>query len=196
MRRWILVSTVTAMLVLSGCTPEPAPEVDPSEAASPSVSGEPSAEPSGPADEPIALPDCDTIYSPPVVATLTSEGRSPLGDVSAPGMGGWGTNDPAAERILAALDERISCTWILPATESGSTTSIARLDDASRVSLVTALTTAGFVVAGDRFTIEVETEVGSYNETHVLTDEFWIGTFFSGGDSALLTDDAAAQLLP
>ena len=49
---------------------------------------------------------------------------------------------------------------------------------------------------GDLYTIEVETEVGSYNETHLLTAEFWIGSVFSGGDSALLTSDAAAQLLP
>jgi hypothetical protein len=188
----MLVSAVTALLVLTGCTPEPPAEIEPSESAAPSES----AEPSVPAPEPITLPDCDTMYSPAVVAALTGEGRSPLGDVSAPDMGGWGTSDPAIEAILAAIDERVSCTWILPATESGSTTSIARLDDASRAALVAAFGTAGFVAAGDRFTIEVETEVGSYNETHLLTDEFWIGSVFSGGDSALLTDDAAAQLLP
>lgn len=192
MRRWMLVSTVTALIVLSGCTPEPEPDVDPSVEASPSES----AEASTPAVEPIALPDCDSIYSPAVVTALTGEGRSSLGDVSAPGMGGWGTGEPSVEAILAAIDERVSCTWILPATESGSTTSVARLDDASRASLVAAFGAAGFTATGDRFTIEVESEVGSYNETHVFADEFWIGSFFSGGDSALLTDDAAEQLLP
>ena len=192
MRRWMLVPALMALLVLSGCTPEPSPEASPSVEPS---SSEP-AEPSEPPVEPIVLPDCDSIYSPAVVAMLTGEGRTSLGDVSAPGMGGWGTGEPTIEAILADIDERVSCTWILPASESGSTTSIARLDDATRTELVAAFTAAGYVADGDLFEIEVDSVVGSSNETHLLTEEFWIGSSFSGGDSALLTGDARDQLLP
>lgn len=193
----VIALALTVSLV--GCTPSPeaTPSASPSESPSASESASPSATPS---PEPIALPDCASIYSPAVVASLTAEGRTSSGDVSAPGMGGWGTADTTLQGILASIPDRVSCTWILPATESGSTTSIARLDPATRVTVVGALTAAGYTAStvpeGDLYSIEVATEVGSYNETHLLTDEFWFASFFSGGESQTLTLDAAAQLLP
>lgn len=192
MRRALLTTTALIVaLAAAGCAPTPVaePSAPPSETATPSSTPTPTA-------EPVALPECDTIYSDAVVATLTSEGRSLIGDVSAPGMGGWGTSDDSIEAILSTIDDRVSCTWILPATESGSTTSIARLDEATRTTLVDAFTAAGYSVDGDRFEIAVDSEFATYNETHILTDGFWIASVFSGGDSALLTNDALAQLLP
>ncbi|UTT62689.1 hypothetical protein [Microcella humidisoli] len=191
MRRTLLVPAALIVALAAGCAPTPvtAPTATPSETAAPSSTPTPTA-------EPIALPDCDTIYSDAVVASLTGEGRSPLGDVSGPGMGGWGTADDNIEAILSAIPERVSCTWVLPATESGSTTSIARLDEATRTTLIDAFTAAGYVVDGTLFEIEVDSEIGSYNETHILADGFWVGSYFSGGDSATLTGDALAQLLP
>jgi hypothetical protein len=191
MRRTLLVPAALIVALAAGCAPTPvtAPTATPSETAAPSSTPTPTA-------EPIALPDCDTIYSDAVVASLTGEGRSPLGDVSGPGMGGWGTADDSIEAILSAIPERVSCTWVLPATESGSTTSIARLDEATRTTLIDAFTAAGYVVDGTLFEIEVDSEIGSYNETHILADGFWVGSYFSGGDSATLTGDALAQLLP
>jgi hypothetical protein len=191
-RPLLLTATLLVTLVVVGCTPTPAAE--PSAAPSAS-SAEPSSTPT-PSPEPIALPDCESIYSAGVVATLTAEGRSLIGDVSGPGMGGWGIADDSIEAILSTIDERVSCTWVLPATESGSTTSIARLDDATRATLIDAFTAAGYSVDGTLFEIEVDSEIGSYNETHILADGFWIGSYFSGGDSATLTSDALAQLLP
>lgn len=188
---------VVLAAVLAGCTPTPVPVASPTPTESAVESEAPSLTPM---PEPLAIPDCADIYSASVVATLTSEGRTSSGDVSSPDMGGWGTYDPSIQAILAAIPERVSCTWILPASESGSTTSIARLDAASRTTLVTAFGAGGFIASttpdGERYTIEVETEVGSYTETHLLTAEFWIGSVYSGGDSALLTGDATAQLLP
>ena len=198
------IATVPAVIIalaLVGCTPTPAPELGASPSASASPSGSPSEEPTvAPDPEPIALPDCATIYSPAVVASLTGEGRTSLGDVSGPGMGGWGTSDATLEGILASIADRISCTWILPATESGSTTSIARLDDATRTAVIAALTAGGYTASvtpdGDLYSIDVELEIGTYNESHLLTDEFWFLSYFSGGTAQTLTLNAAAQLLP
>lgn len=184
-------------LSVAGCVPAPAPSASPTPTPSASASEEPT---DTPAAEPIAIPDCDSIYSAGLVATLTAEGRTPLGDVSGPGMGGWGTGDPTLEGILSAIPDRVSCTWILPASESGSTTSIARLDAATRTTVVDTLTAAGYtaltVPGGDLYTIDVTLEIGSYNETHLIAEELWFTTYFSGGQSQTLTLDAAALLLP
>lgn len=196
MRRWMLVPAVIALLVLAGCTPEPPPAADPS--VEPSAS-EP-AEPVEPSAEPVTLPDCDTIYSPAMVAALTAESRTNEGDVSALGPGGLGSFDEGIQAILSAVDESVHCTWILPASESGSTTSIALLDDATRTALVAALATAGFTASttasGDLYTIAVEKEFGSYTESHLLTAEVWFASAYAHGDAEALTLDAAAQLLP
>jgi len=182
---------IVVLAALSGCVAAAAPEPSSPPAASESASVEPS-----PSAEPIALPTCDTIYSDAVVASLTAEGRESQGDVSAPGGGGWGTADPGLEAILSGIDERVSCSWILPASESGSTTSIARIDATTRAALDAAFSAAGFFGDGTLYGTEVETELGSYNEAHVLTDEFWIGSVYWGGDADELTNDALAQLLP
>lgn len=199
----LTISTAALALALSGllagCVPmpEPTPSASPSESPSAAESATPSAPPS---PEPLALPDCAGIYSPALVASLTGEGRTSIGDVSGPDTGGWGTADTTLQGILAATPDRVSCTWILPATESGSTTSIARVDAATRGSVVAALTAAGYTVStvpgGDLYSIAVELEIGSYNESHLVTDELWFASYFSGGQSQTLTLDAAALLLP
>ena len=199
MRRWMLVPAVIALLALSGCAPEAEPDGAPS--VEPTAS-EPSAssEPSEPAPEPITLPGCDDIYSPALVAALEAEGRTSEGDVSTPGGGGWGTFDVGIETILASIDERVSCTWIYPASESGSTTSIAVLDGASRTALIAALAGAGFTAStapsGDLYTLAVEEEFITYTEAHLLTADLWFASAYSFGDATTLTLDAAAQLLP
>ena len=192
----MLVPAVIALLALSGCAPEAEPDAAPSVEASAS---EP-VETSTPAAEPIALPGCDNIYSPALVAALEGEGRTSEGDVSTPGGGGWGTLDVGVETILAAIDERVSCTWIYPASESGSTTSIAVLDGASRTALIAALAGAGFTAStapsGDLYTLSVEEEFITYTEAHLLTADLWFASAYSFGDATALTLDAAAQLLP
>lgn len=186
---------VCLTLALAGCVPGAAP--DPT--SSPAASASPSASAS-PAPSPVALPECDAIYSPALVTTLEADGREPQGDVSGPGTGGWGTLDPALERLLVSIDERVSCTWILPASESGSTTSIARLDDANRTSLLDTLATAGYTATpidgGELWTIAVEEEFITYTEAHLVTTTLWIGSLYTFGDAQTLTLDAAALLLP
>ena len=193
----LIVAALAVSLVGCTPTPEPTPSASPSESPSASESATPSATPTA---EPIALPDCGGIYSPALVASLTAEGRTSIGDVSGPETGGWGTADTTLPGILASLPERVSCTWILPATESGSTTSIARLDAASRTAVIAALVAGGYTAStipqGELYSIAVELEIGTYNESHLLTDEFWFASYFSGGQAESLTLDAAALLLP
>lgn len=183
------------LIALSGCVPTPAPEASTSPSASASASAT-----IEPAPAPVALPACDGIYSPTLVAALESEGREPQGDVSAPGAGGWATLDPALEALLASIDERVSCTWILPASESGSTTSVARLDDAARTAVLAALAAAGFsatpVDGGELWTITVVEEFITYTEAHLITESLWVGCLYTFGDAQTLTLDAAALLLP
>ena len=192
-----LVASVLGIVVLSGCAPsDPAPPSATPTPDLPSASSEPS-----PSSEPaLSLPGCDALYSPAMVATLESENRESQGDVSADGPGGWGTADPAIEALLSALPERVSCTWILPASESGSTTSVAVLDDASRTALVARLASAGFAAStapsGDLYSLAVEDEFGTYTETHLLSERLWIASVYFGGDATAITLDAAATVLP
>lgn len=184
---------LAAGLLLVGCTPAAAP--DPS--SSPGASTSPSASSSA---APVALPGCDAIYSAGVIATLESEGREPEGDISEPYQGGWGTLDAGLEALLAAIDERVSCTWVLPASESGSTTSVARLHEATRTAVLDALATAGFaampVDGGELWTYRFEDDFITYTEAHVITETLWIGSVYTFGDAQTLTLDAAALLLP
>lgn len=194
---WSIGLTLTLLVALAGCTPAAAPAPSGSPSASPSASGSTSASPT---PTPVALPGCDTIYSPALVTALEADGRESQGDVSAPGAGGWGTLDPALEALLTSIDERVSCTWILPASESGSTTSVARLDAATRVAVLDALATAGFTATpidgGELWTIAVEEEFITYTETHLISETLWVGSLYTFGDAQTLTLDAAALLLP
>jgi len=194
MRPWILVPVVAVVLALTACTPGPDERPEP-------LPSETSEAPIESSDAPaITLPDCDNIYSPAMVAALESEGRTNEGDVSVPGGGGWGTADGEIEAILAAIPDSVHCSWILPASESGSTTSIAVLDDTSRTALIAAFASGGFIAStapgGDLYSITVEEEFITYTESHLLTADVWIGSEYAFGDASTLTLDAAAQLLP
>lgn len=192
----MLTPALLVVLALGACTPTPAatPTATPSSEASESASPSPS--PSAA----FVLPECDSIYSPTLVAVLTAEGRTPLGDTSAAGGGGWGTFDAGIEAILSGIVDRVSCTWILPASESGSTTSVAVADAAARTALIAAFTAGGFTASttadGDLYSISVEEEFITYTESHLLTSEVWIGSAYGFGVAETLTLDAAAVVLP
>jgi len=77
-------------------------------------------------DEGLAVPTCDTMYSPELSATLLEELRTNVGDTSE-GDFGYGTTNQELIPLLKNVrtDLRISCTWYLPASESVSVTSVA-----------------------------------------------------------------------
>ncbi len=195
MRRWMLVPAVVVLLALSGCAPETEPTGAPSIEPSASEPSE-SSDPSEPAPEPIVLPDCDTMYSPAMVETLVSESR--LRD--AVGVSSPGSLDDRVSALFDSLVRSVSCGWYLPASESGSTTTIAVIDDAARTELEAAFAAGGFSAAttaeGELYSIRVEEEFITYEESHLLFDDVWIGTLYVGGSAEPLTLDAYAQSFP
>ncbi len=192
MRRWMLVPAVVVLLALSGCAPETEPAAAPSVEPTASEPSE-SSEPTEPAPEPIVLPGCDDIYTPAMVETLISESRVRDAD----GTVSRGSLDDGISAIFDELDETVSCGWYLPASESGSTTTIAIIDDAARSELEAAFAAGGFSAAttadGELYSIRVEEEFITYEESHLLFDGVWIGTLYVGGSAEPLTINAYAQ---
>lgn len=136
------------------------------------------------------------MYSPALVASLIAESRVRDTEEAV----GRGSLDDAVSAVLDGLDETVSCGWYLPASESGSTTIVARIDDAARAELESAFNAGGFsadtTADGELYSISVEEEFGTYEESHLVADDIWIGTLYAGGTAETLTLDAAAQLLP
>ncbi|MFN3708152.1 hypothetical protein [Microcella sp.] len=190
------------LLALAGCA-GPDPNALPSSPDAPAASPSPSADGTQPdgdgeATDRVPLPTCDDIYSDELVAELTDEGRESLGDTAAAGAGGWGSGDAVLIALLQGAMERVSCSWILPFSESGSTTTIIRIDEATAAFLDEHLTdTAGFTVtsalSGQLYTLEVEGDF-PYSEAHLIVDGLLIATEAFGGDAEPLTVDAGAQL--
>lgn len=195
--------TVAALLALAGCA-GPDPNTLPSSpdapaSASPTPDADSGIDPGdGDTDDVVALPGCDEIYSPELTAELTDEGRESLGDTAAAGAGGWGSGDSVIVALLQGAMERVSCSWILPFSESGSTTTIIRIDDATADFVAEHLTdTAGFTgssaLGGQLYTLVVDGDF-PYSEAHLIVDGLLVATEAFGGDAEPLTLDAGAQL--
>lgn len=165
--------------------------------------------------EGIAVPTCDTLYSPAQTAVLLDEVRANMGDTSE-GVVGFGTTNPELVTILSAVrsDVRISCTWYLPASESVSVTSIAILggDAAAKVSgLLSGLETTRSDVGGGTLWNIAEATSGESpdfiaTEAHFMVDTpcpstlaeetcaVWVSTNYTFGAAQALTLDAASHL--
>lgn len=161
------------------------------------------------------VPDCDTIYSPGVLSAFADEGRELVPENPSAGYG-WGSVNDELVQIMANVraDLTVSCTWYLPASESGSTTTVAiiaseivpdiesalRADSGARESLG----------EGDLWKLDQTSSniSGGFdaNETHFLVPTtcpaslaepectLWIASTFSFGSSERLTRDAAEML--
>lgn len=199
----IAALTAAALLAIAGCAgPDPnAPPSSPDApaSASPTPDADAGTDPGdGDTDDIVVLPTCDDIYSPDLVAELTDEGRESLGDTAAAGAGGWGSGDAVLVALLQGAMERVSCSWILPFSESGSTTTIIRIDDATAEFVAEHLTdTAGFTetsaLGGQLYTLEVDGDF-PYSEAHLIVDGLLVATEAFGGDAEPLTLDAGTQL--
>lgn len=190
-RTLVILPALVIALTVSSCTSTPETEATPSTEASPSASPSPSIEP---APE-LVLPTCDAMFSADMVATLTGEGRVAEASVTGPP-----SSNADTVVTFEGQAETVRCGWILPASESGSSTAIAFIDDATRSEIESTLTAGGFaassVLGGSGFSVENQGELSSSTEFHLIVDGVWFFTLYFGGDAQALTVDAAEQLLP
>ena len=183
------ISVFVAILLLSACAPAGPGESSPSLTPSPST---PEASESPAVPEELVLPSCEDLFQDPTEAALTAEGLEPLGDTSGPGQGGYGASDPSLQAMIEA-NESVSCTWVLPGSERGLSTSVTIVSDADSEAVAAALLAAGFTHAsavGDHYSMESGGEY-PHTETHALYEDFWVATLDSfGTDASLYTEDA------
>jgi hypothetical protein len=215
----------TTVLVLSGCslledwglispTAEIVEEIteEPGESngASEVVTPEPETTNGG-----FALPTCENLYSDATTTALLNDVRVPYGDTSE-GDFGFGTTNLDLVKILQGTrsDLKISCTWVMQASESGSVTSAAVItSDVERDvrRLLAARGGSGEEIGGG-FAWTVEFPLSEISpdveatEVHYLgritcpasvADEacfLWVSTNYSFGPARDLTLDAAANL--
>jgi len=180
----------------------------------PEGSGSPDAQTTPGAAE-LAVPPCETIYSPELTQALLDQVRVSRGDTSGADYG-FGTVDPDLVQVIKNVrrDLRISCTWYLPPTESVSVTSIAILSGDVESTVARILDASGAVreeVGGgvlwtlDETTSDVSSDYVA-TEAHFLNEvpcpssipetrcAAWISTNYTFGQARLLTLDAATRL--
>ena len=166
-------------------------------------------------EEEDVVPDCSTMYSDGLVSAFTDEGRELEGDLTATGFG-WGTVNQDLVAILGEVrsDLKISCTWYLPASESGSSTTVAIIATEQVENIEAALTDEegtsdplgdGALWKVDQTSSNISGDFDA-NEAHFLVSTpcpaslaetdctLWISSTFSFGSSESLTRDAAEQL--
>jgi hypothetical protein len=140
----------------------------------------------------LVLPSCEDLFQDSTEAALMAEGLEPLGDTSGPGQGSYGASDPSLQAMIEA-NESVSCTWVLPGSERGLSTSVTILSEADSEAVAAALLAAGFTHAstvGDQYSMESGGEY-PHTETHALYEGFWVATLDSfGTDASLYTEDA------
>ncbi|WP_214868116.1 hypothetical protein [Agromyces sp. ISL-38] len=143
------------------------------------------------------LPSCDDLFQDSTEAALTAGGLEPIGDTSGPGQGGYGASDPSLQAMIEA-NESVSCTWVLPGSERGLSTSVTIASDSDREAVAAALLAAGFTHAsavGDSYSMESGGEY-PHTETHALYEDFWVATVDSfGTDASLYTEDAMGTVI-
>lgn len=183
------ISVFVALLLLSACAPAGPGESSPSLSPSPST---PEATEGPAVPEELVLPSCEDLFQDSTEAALTAEGLEPLSDTSGPGQGGYGASDPSLQAMIEA-NESVSCTWVLPGSERGLSTSVTIVSDADSEAVAAALLAAGFTHAGavgDHYSMESGGEY-PHTETHALYEDFWVATLDSfGTDASLYTEDA------
>lgn len=167
------------------------------------------------APEGLAVPGCDTLYSPELTAALVEQLRVNQGDTSEGAVGFGTTNSDLADLLSAVrFDLKISCTWYLPGSESVSVTSIAIVggDTASSVESVLRILEATQSRNGAGILWDLEKPASQESpdfiatEAHFLVDTpcpsslaeatcaVWVSTNYTFGQAQTLTVDAATQM--
>jgi hypothetical protein len=165
-----------------------------------------------PEDTGFVIPTCDELFSAGQTGALIAQERVNMGDTSE-GDYGYGTTNPELVGLLKNVrtDLRISCTWYLPASESGSVTSLAVVnpDEAAAVSAAleslgaTQQETGGGVLWNIDSTTSDESADYIATEAHFLASVLcpsslaetsctaWVSTNYAFGQAETLTLDAA-----
>lgn len=189
-----LVAAFATLLLLSACASSGGGESaapTPVDSSTPEVSESPAT----PAE--FVLPGCDDLFSESIEGTLAAEGLEPMGDVSGPGQGGFGASDPSLQALIEA-DQSVSCTWVLPGSERGLSTSVTILSATESDTVAAELVASGFsqsTATGALYSIETGGEFPR-TEAHELYEGFWVATVDSFGTSAsLYTEDALGTVI-
>jgi hypothetical protein len=176
---------------------DPAPLADPTSAPTPAMTASPASEPEPESLPALVLPSCDALFTPEEVATLMGDHMELIGDVSAPGMGGYGAGDPALQAVLET-GPSVNCTWILPASERGLTVSVmeASIETQELVrTLMAAVGSTGTPTGGESIIYGYERleseETGAFTEAHYLSPEIWVSAHDGNGQFAPALTQAA-----
>jgi len=189
-----LVAACATLLLFTACASAGAGD---SAAPTPVHSSTPDAGESPAAPAEFVLPGCDDLFSESIEGALAAEGLEAMGDVSGPGQGGYGASDPALQALIEA-DPSVSCTWVLPGSERGLSTSVTILSATEAETVAEELDASGFTrstATGDLYSTETGGEFPR-TEAHELYEGFWVATVDSFGTSAsLYTEDALGTVI-
>ena len=186
------IVVVVLSFSIAGCAPVADPAASPSAEPSPSVSVTPSAQP----EPDLTLPTCDSMFSAELVSALGTEGLVLQPDNR---FGGPSTFD-AVLSVVISLSESVTCTWVLPNSDTGFTTTVAIVSSTERSDLAAALSapefTASAALGGELYSYEYNGEGTYFTESHVIVGDVSVSTTYGSGVAEPLTLDAAGQVLP
>jgi hypothetical protein len=145
------------------------------------------------------LPACDSIFSASGFSRVEAENLEwvevPAGSESDPGLGRY---DASLEPVLSDND-RVSCNFILPASERGMTTDAFIMTASDRATVAAFFEGAGYTqnaasAGGTIFSIDVPGEY-PFTEAHLFRDDLLVSSFDYFGTSAVdYVNDASSQI--
>ncbi len=220
--RVVAAAAMAGVLMLSSCSMvdqlvAETPEVEQVDAGDDvdAIEEEPGEETPAEVAEEDVVPDCDTMYSAGVLSAFTDDGRM-LAPQDPTGGYSWGSVDQDLVKIFQEVrsDLKVSCTWYQPASESGSTTTVAIISSEFLPDIEEALRDEeasgqplgeGTLWKLDQTSSNISGEFDA-NETHYLVPTtcpaslaepectLWVASTYSFGSSERLTRDAAEML--
>lgn len=188
----VLGSVAGTAIAMSASSSKPADSVIAGPSGAPDASTAPLASASpAPSSEPVSDPDlghaiptsCDSLYSPGMLATMSSAGvaLNPAWIYEPGQFDQVGTSVTDLQPILETPD-KLSCTWTTPGggSEVGLTTEIVQVTDAQAAQIVDKLTSIGWTrldeLGGVRFVVQQNLEGNSVGESQFVREGLWFST--------------------
>lgn len=195
MRRLLIAAT--AVLLLTGCgpTPAPTPTVSPSETPTPIETVTPTADP---VVEPLTIPDCETLVPLALAKSSFAESTVFLGEEVPTEYYPW-WQVPAVNSAISGVTLARSCWWGIPNSDGSFNLLVAEIDAATRATLEASLTAEGFypLFLGSVSGREAgrNSDGGYEAETHLFTGNVWIlSDNHSVEGAAAVADSALAAM--